>query len=193
MKQFKIICVLSLSGFFSCQTNLSLFHKAEKSDLYNLNKIKTGFYDLGETIDFHNHKYSRFISRYNNKTVFDGFFSLYSSDTLKFLPYHSVQEGCELSPLNFLILSDRGFYDIGEICKPLNNPLKITNDNICRVLSVQENGSIIFDHTVYEFSKVSSENGNEGIAQKITYSYNTKQGISVEALDKKDHSYWCQY
>lgn len=155
--------------------------------------VRNGFIGLNDTLSSKQIEYKRFILRENNKTVFDGYLSLNSSDTIYFIPYNSVIRNCD-DKLIFYIKNNENSHYLGRSCDD-EEKLHFPTD----VLVSYQKDTIFNKKTYHRFSHsiVSIDDykdDSDAIISERQYLINFDYGIVLEQLTNDNFSpYWYNY
>lgn len=181
---FILICISCISLCFSCVNSNNLFSEAKSiSNIYQLKDLKNEFVSIKNDEILHNKKrYKRFIYKGDNAVVFDGYFRL-KNDTLFFISYHSVYQGCFDELFFFTFLNKDGY--IGNSCPPRSPGICLIQNKYvyCMYMGSYKYKGVLFEkfrHQIMSGDHYTDSNIRTITGERV-YLFNFNKGIFLES------------
>ena len=194
MRYFILLCCILL--LYSCSDSQKLFKKSIKIDhIKDLNTVSNGFVAVkGDHIKHKGKNYWRYVCKDSNQIVFDGYFNL-KEDTLFFMPYHSVYQGC-FDEITFYVLKKRGV--VKSSCKIDHANITLINADIYfSYLDTINREGVTYERFEHQLMISDDYNDTSGssIKSKRIYSFNLRKGVFLDSTYNANDLdfYWFGY
>ncbi len=193
MQFSKIKYVLILLFFVKCTYNNTIFKKVIKyNNIHQLVSLnKDGFYGLKEQIKFNKKQYKRYIYIFKKDIIIDGYFNK-QNDSLLFIPYQTIYNGCKINPLLFCRFNNYNSHYLGYSCT--TRPFTVQTTIIVKYDSKNScKNELYFSHTA--LSDDDFMPGHAPILEVRYYKMDLKTGLKLDSIKCQSDMglYWWNY